>query len=106
MPPRGRPLLVVLSLVASSSVASLSSASFCDAAAACRSLVLAVVAAVFFPASLMPGGYSLFDWQLLQLRLTRRARKRRPMSEEEEEVQDQKQTIDAKCKARTQRALP
>ena len=35
-----------------------------------------------------------------------RARKRRPMSEEEEEVQDQKQTIDAKCKARTQRALP
>ena len=41
MPPRGRPLLVVLSLVASSSVASLSSASFCDAAAACRSLVLA-----------------------------------------------------------------
>merc|ERR1712021_126876 len=41
VPPRGRPLLVVLSLVASSSVASLSSASFCDAAAACRSLVLA-----------------------------------------------------------------
>ena len=40
MPPRG-PTLVVLSLVASSSVASLSSASFCDAAAACRSLVLA-----------------------------------------------------------------
>ena len=35
-----------------------------------------------------------------------RARKRRLMSEEEEEVQDQKQTIDAKCKARTQRALP
>ena len=35
-----RPLLVVLSDVASSSVASLSSASFCDAAAACRSLVL------------------------------------------------------------------
>ena len=30
----------------------------------------------------------------------------RPMSEEEEEIQDQKQTIDAKCKARTQRALP
>ena len=27
------------------------------------------------------------------------------MSEEEEEVQDQKQTIDAKCQARTQRAL-
>ena len=43
-------------------------------------------------------------WQLLQLRSTR-ARKRRPMSEEEEEVQDQKQTIDAKCQARTQRAL-
>ena len=37
MPPRGRPTLVVLSLVTSSSVASLSSASFCDAAAACRS---------------------------------------------------------------------
>ena len=34
MPPRGRPTLVVLSPVASSSVASLSSASFCDAAAA------------------------------------------------------------------------
>jgi len=41
MPPRGRPTLVVLSLVASSSVASLSSASSCDAAAACRSLALA-----------------------------------------------------------------
>ena len=40
MPPRGRPTLVVLSLVASSSVASLSSASFCDGAAACRSLAL------------------------------------------------------------------
>ena len=42
VPPRGRgrPLLVVLSLVASSSVASLSSASSC-VAAACRSLVLA-----------------------------------------------------------------
>ena len=40
MPPRGRPTLVVLSLVTSSSVASLSSASFCDDAAACRSLVL------------------------------------------------------------------
>ena len=41
MPPRGRPTLVVLSLVASSSVASLSySASSCDGAAACRSLVL------------------------------------------------------------------
>ena len=39
MPPRGHPTLVVLSPVASSSVASLSSASFCDAAAACRSLV-------------------------------------------------------------------
>mmetsp|Transcript_35783 Transcript_35783/g.116453 ORF Transcript_35783/g.116453 Transcript_35783/m.116453 type:complete len:93 (+) Transcript_35783:3-281(+) len=38
-------------------------------------------------------------WQLLQRRLTRRARKRRPMSEEEDEIQDQKQTIDAKCKA-------
>ena len=40
MPPRGRPTLVVLSLVTSSSVASFSSASSCDAAA-CRSLVLA-----------------------------------------------------------------
>merc|ERR1712086_424865 len=40
MPPRGRPTLVVLSLVISSSVASFSSASSC-AAAACRSLVLA-----------------------------------------------------------------
>merc|ERR1712127_466720 len=40
MPPRGRPTLVVLSLVISSSVASFSSASSCDAAA-CRSLVLA-----------------------------------------------------------------
>ena len=39
MPPRGRPTLVVLSLVISSSVASFSSASSC-AAAACRSLVL------------------------------------------------------------------
>ena len=38
MPPRGRPTLVVLPLVASSSVASLSSASFCDDAAACRSI--------------------------------------------------------------------
>ena len=38
---RGRPTLVVLSPVASSSVASLSSASFCDGAAACRSLALA-----------------------------------------------------------------
>ena len=37
MPPRGRPTLVVLSLVTSSSVASFSSASSCDAAA-CRSL--------------------------------------------------------------------
>ena len=36
-----RPTLVVLSLVASSSVASLSSASSCDGAAACRSLALA-----------------------------------------------------------------
>ena len=34
MPPRGRPTLVVLPPVASSSVASLSSASFCDGAAA------------------------------------------------------------------------
>merc|ERR1712086_7303 len=41
MPPRGRPTLVVLSLVTSSSVASLSSAPFCDDAAACRSLALA-----------------------------------------------------------------
>merc|ERR1711935_896346 len=41
VPPRGRPLLVVVSLVASSSVASLSSASSCDGAAACRSLALA-----------------------------------------------------------------
>merc|ERR1712086_1059921 len=40
MPPRGRPTLVVLSLVISSSVASFSPASSC-AAAACRSLVLA-----------------------------------------------------------------
>merc|ERR1711935_293470 len=40
MPPRGRPTLVVLPLVTSSSVSSLSSASSCDAAA-CRSLVLA-----------------------------------------------------------------
>merc|ERR1712086_915696 len=40
MPPRGRPTLVVLSLVISSSVASFSSASSC-AAAACRSLFLA-----------------------------------------------------------------
>ena len=40
MPPRGRPTLVVLSLVISSSVASFPSASSCDAAA-CRSLVLA-----------------------------------------------------------------
>merc|ERR1712086_709328 len=40
MPPRGRPTLVVLSLVISSSVASFSSASSC-AAAACRSFVLA-----------------------------------------------------------------
>ena len=40
MPPRGRPTLVVLSLVTSSSVASFSSASSCGAAA-CRSLVLA-----------------------------------------------------------------
>ena len=39
MPPRSSDL-VVLSLVTSSSVASLSSASFCAAAAACRSLVL------------------------------------------------------------------
>ena len=40
MPPRGRPTLVVLSLVTSSSDALFSSASSCDAAA-CRSLVLA-----------------------------------------------------------------
>merc|ERR1712086_830849 len=40
MPPRGRPTLVVLSLVTSSSVASLSSAPFCDDAAACRSPAL------------------------------------------------------------------
>ena len=38
MPPRGRPTLVVLAPVVSSSVASLSSASSCDAAAACLSL--------------------------------------------------------------------
>ena len=41
MPPRGRPTLVVLPPVVSSSVASLSSASSCDAAAACRSRALA-----------------------------------------------------------------
>jgi len=41
MPPRGRPTLVVLPPVASSSVASPSSASSCDAADACRSLALA-----------------------------------------------------------------
>ena len=41
MPPRGRPTLIVLPPVASSSVAPLSSASFCDAAVACRSLALA-----------------------------------------------------------------
>ena len=62
MPPRGLPTLVVLSLVASSSVASLSSASFCDGAAACRSLALAsslafrrssaLLAAYFGPLSL------------------------------------------------------
>ena len=58
MPPRGLPTLVVLSLVASSSVASLPSASFCDDAAACRSLALAsrrnsaLLAAHFGPSSL------------------------------------------------------
>ena len=41
MPPRGLPTLVVLPPVASSSVAPLSSASFCSATAACRSLALA-----------------------------------------------------------------
>ena len=41
MPPRGRPTLVVLSLVISSSVASFSSASSCGAAACRSSLVLA-----------------------------------------------------------------
>ena len=41
MPPRGRPTLVVLPPVVSSSVAPLSSASFCSATAACRSLALA-----------------------------------------------------------------
>ena len=40
MPPRGRPTLVLLPPVASSSVAPLSSASFCGATAACRSLAL------------------------------------------------------------------
>ena len=44
IPPRDRPTLVVLSLGVSSAVASLSSASFCDAAAACLSLVLAAFA--------------------------------------------------------------
>ena len=42
MPPRGLPTLVVLPPVASTSVAPLSSASFCSATAACRSLALAV----------------------------------------------------------------
>ena len=51
MPPRGRPTLVVLSLVISSSVASFSSASSCDTAA-CRSLVLA--ASFAFSAQLRP----------------------------------------------------
>ena len=41
MPPRGRPTLALLSLVASSSVTSLSSASSCDGAVACLSLALA-----------------------------------------------------------------
>ena len=41
MPPRGRPTLVILPPIASSSVAPLSSASFCSATAACRPLALA-----------------------------------------------------------------
>ena len=62
MPPRGLPTLVVLPPVASSSVAPLSSASFCSATAACRSLALAaspasrrssaLLAAYFGPSSL------------------------------------------------------
>ena len=62
MPPRGLPTLVVLPPVASSSVAPLSSASFCGATAACRSLALAaspasrrssaLLAAYFGPSSL------------------------------------------------------
>jgi len=42
MPPRGLLTLVVLSPAVSSSDSSLSSASFCDAAAACRSLALSL----------------------------------------------------------------
>merc|ERR1711935_1200266 len=62
VPPRGLPLLVVLSLVASSSVASLSSASFCAAAAACRSLALAASCAFRRSSALLaayPGPSSL-----------------------------------------------
>ena len=62
MPPRGLPTLVLLPPVASSSVGPLSSASFCGATAACRSLALAaspafrrssaLLAAFFGPSSL------------------------------------------------------
>ena len=65
IPPRGLPTLIVLPPVASSSVAPLSSASFCYAAVACRSLALAaspasrrntaLLAAYFGPSSFTQG---------------------------------------------------
>ena len=65
MPPRGRPTLVVLSLVASSSVASLSSASSCDGAAACRSLALSLLGAA------LPSSRRIF-WPLEFIELSSR----------------------------------
>ena len=57
MPPRGRPTLVGLSLVTSSSVALFSSASSCDAAACRWSLVLAASFAFFRRNSVLLAAY-------------------------------------------------
>ena len=59
MPPRGLPTLVVLSLVASSSVASLSSASSCDGAAACASGIHGKILLVACGRARRPGFYRL-----------------------------------------------
>ena len=64
MPPRGRPLLVVVSLVASSSVASLSSASSCDGAAASKiKISISSLENFFLPSP------SSQDWESLNRRL-------------------------------------
>ena len=66
MPPHGLPALVVLAPVASSSVAPLSSASFCSATAACRSLALAASPASRRSSALL-AAYLLWPLKFIQL---------------------------------------